>query len=179
MTATIFDIGRPSETVAVRGENGPVEIKLVGLDFDALVGLVVEFPEIRGPLLGEALAVNPTGERVIEIGREALGAVIAAGLDAAGDARTRMAARKLPLGIQAAFLRAIYRLTMPEGPEVFRQHLLDLGILGMLPQLPDAMDPAMPQTMDGTPAGSSPAAPAAPRASRRASAKPSRKRSKR
>ena len=117
----LVDIAPASETVEVRGER----VEVVGVSAAGIAGLLARFPELRRAVSGGEIELD----RIIALGGEIVGAIIAAGCGAPGDEQAEAVATRLPLEAQADLLEAILRATMPKGVGPFVEKLRRMGVL--------------------------------------------------
>lgn len=94
-------------TVTVHG------VRVYGVSLEGIALLIGRFPELRTLISGGSLDV--TFEQVLERAPAAVSAIIAAGTGNPGDAKHEEAAKRLGLEMQADFLEAIVKATMPAG----------------------------------------------------------------
>lgn len=118
---SLLDIGELASKVEIRGKS----IKVVGLSGEHIVSLMQRFPQVREMMAGRTGALSPEG--IMALTGEAIGAVIAAGTEAAGNAQAEQAARGLSVGEQAALIGAIFELSFPFGMEAFISTIESLG----------------------------------------------------
>lgn len=127
----LLDIAPLTETVEVRGQ----KIEVGELSGSAIVRLIARFPELRTLMTGRAIEPG----RLLEIGGDALDAVIAAACGYSGDADAEKAAGRLGAETQAEILEVTLRLSMPNGVGPFAERLHKLaGSLGGDGQPPKA-----------------------------------------
>lgn len=114
--AGLLDIAPATEQVA--------GVAVYGVSARGLAHLLGKFPELRKAMSGVGVSM----EDVAKAAPDAISAIIAAGVGKPGDEETEELADRLPLEVQAEFLEAIIRLTMPKGVNPFLQRLATLGI---------------------------------------------------
>lgn len=131
--AGLLDIAPLSETVAVRGT--PVQI--TGVSAKGIALIMARFPEVQQMMVGREVSV----ERLLEIGGDAVAAVIAAGTGNPGNAEAEAVANGLLVEEQADLLEAIIRVSLPRGigPLVEK-------VSGMANSLGGAVSPSAPAT---------------------------------
>lgn len=105
--AGLLDIAPLTETVTVRGT--PVQI--TGVSAKGIALIMARFPEVQQMMVGREVSVA----RLLEIGGDAVAAVIAAGTGAPGNAEAEAVAGALLVEEQAELLEAILRVTLPRG----------------------------------------------------------------
>jgi hypothetical protein len=111
MTAPgLFDIGAPTEVVAING----AEHKVRGLPLRVIVDLLKDYPLIIG-MLGKGL----TAEAIVAQGPAAVSLIIAAGYGMADDEKARKAAADLPLDVQLDLIAGIVKATLGGGAGPF------------------------------------------------------------
>ena len=115
----LLDIAPATEQVAVRGQKLPV----YGVSAKGIAYLLSRFPDLRLMMTGRAVDV----ERLLEMGGDAVEAIIASGLGHPGEEDYERAAGKLSLEEQADILSAVLRLTLPNGIAPFVEKLTALG----------------------------------------------------
>lgn len=103
----LLDIAPLTEKVTVSGK----QLAVYGVSAAGLVNLISRFPEIRQMMNGREVDVAS----LMNIGGEAIAAVIAAGIGFPGDEKQEAAAGRLPLEAQADILAAIIKVTLPNG----------------------------------------------------------------
>lgn len=132
--AGLADIDSAAETVVVFGTPVPV----YGVSGRGIAMLLARFPELRALMAGQADKVAP--ERLMEFGGEVVGAIIAAGTGAPGDANSEAIADRLPVDVQAELLAAIAKRTFKDGFGPFVERLAALGVVlnaeGQSPKAP-------------------------------------------
>lgn len=136
--ASLLDIAPVRETVAVGG----VALEVKPISAADIAGLMLRFGNVFEVLAGD---LAKAGEAL----KPAIGAVIAAGCGAAGDAAQEAVAAELGVGDQVSLVAAIRRLTMPKGVRPFVQDLVSLGlplegVLGWLDQAGQISAAALP-----------------------------------
>lgn len=95
-----------------------------GVSAKGIALLLDGFPALRALMSGREVAVD----ELIQAAPDAVAAIIAAGIGYPGDAQQIEAAAALPLDLQADFIAAILKLTMPKGPKGFLEKLSGLGL---------------------------------------------------
>jgi len=116
--AGLLDIAPVTEIVTING----TPITVSGVSAFGLATLLSRFPEIRMMMTGKALEPG----RLMEIGGDAIGALIAAGVGFPGDAAQEERARTLPVEAQMDLISAIIRISLPGGPGPFVEKLTAL-----------------------------------------------------
>jgi hypothetical protein len=94
-------------------------VKVFGMTARGVAHVLSKFPELRKVMSG--VKVDP--EDLMRSAPDAVSAIIAAGVGRPGDADTENLADNLPFDVQAEFLAAIFRLTMPNGAGPFVEKL--------------------------------------------------------
>jgi hypothetical protein len=117
--ASLLDIAPLTETVSVGG----VEVEVYGVSAAGVASLLARFPELRKMMSG--MEVSP--ERLMEMGGEAVSAIIAAGCGSPSDRAAEEIAAKLSVDVQADFIAKILKLTLPNGLGPFVEKLTALG----------------------------------------------------
>lgn len=117
--ASLLDIAPLTESVTVRGEDIPV----TGVSAKGIAHLMARFPEIREIMVGREVTI----ERMLEIGGDAVGAIIAAGIGRPGEPDQERMAANLILEEQADLLAAILRITLPRGVGPLVEKLTAMG----------------------------------------------------
>jgi hypothetical protein len=105
--ASLLDIAPLTATVSVRG----TDIAVSGVSAKGIANLMSRFPEIREMMVGKEVSVD----RLMEIGGDAVAAIIAAGTGHPGEPDHEAVAANLNLGEQADLIGAIIKLTAPKG----------------------------------------------------------------
>lgn len=136
----LIDLAPTTETVDIQGE--PVSV--CGVSAKGLAHLLGRFPELRMLMTGQE--VQP--ERLMAIGGDAVGAIIAAGCGYPGDETAEAVAVCLSLDAQTDLLAVILRLTLPKGIGPFVEKLTALG--GIL-HADDAQSDTVPATKSRNP----------------------------
>lgn len=122
--ASLLDIAPLTETVSVRGTDIPV----TGVSAKGIAHIMARFPEVREMMVGREVSVD----RLIELGGDAVGAIIAAGTGHPGDPDHERIAAGLLLEEQADLLAAILRITLPKGVGPLVEKLTAMGgVLGV------------------------------------------------
>lgn len=111
----LLDIAPLTEKVSVGGK----QLAVYGISAKGLVSLIARFPEIRQLMNGREVDVGS----LMNIGGEAISAIIAAGCGYPGDDKQEEAAGRLPLETQADILAAIIKVTLPNGVGPFIEKL--------------------------------------------------------
>ena len=130
--ADLLDIAESVETVTIRGQ----AVAVPGIDARGIIHILQRFPVIREHMAKKG-GVKP--ERLMEIGGDAVVAIIAAGTGHPGDEKHEEAAGRLGVEEQMDLLEAIFRVTLPKGLDSLLQKL---GKLGVLVTGPSAKAPA-------------------------------------
>lgn len=115
----LIDIAPLTEKVDVRG----AKIEVYGVSAKGVAMLLGRFPELRMMMSGKEVKAD----RLMEMGGDAVSAIIAAGIGFPGDEEQENAAARLPITAQADLLEAILRLTLPNGLGPFVEKLTALG----------------------------------------------------
>lgn len=115
----LLDIAPVTGKVNLRGR----QVEVHGVSARGLAYLIGRFPELRMMMTGKAVDAS----RLLEMGGDAVEAIIAAGLGFPGDLDQEAAAGRLALEEQADILSAILRLTLPNGIGPFARQLAALG----------------------------------------------------
>lgn len=116
----LLDIAPAVETVEIRG----TKVEVYGVSVKGIAYLLQRFPELRAMLSGREVSAD----RLIEIGGDAVAAIIAAGTGYPGNEQAEAVAGSLSLDEQADLLAAIVKLTMPGGVGPFVEKLSALGL---------------------------------------------------
>jgi len=119
MMAGLLDIAPAVETIDVRGSS----VEVYGISSKGVAILLSRFPELRMLMTGKEVGM----ERLMEMGGDAVSAIIAAGIGYPGISEQEDAAGKLSVDHQADLLSAILRLTLPNGVGPFMEKLMALG----------------------------------------------------
>jgi hypothetical protein len=117
--ASLLDIAPLTETVSVRGTDIPV----TGVSAKGIAHIMARFPEVREMMVGREVSVD----RLIELGGDAVGAIIAAGTGNPGDPDHERIAAGLLLEEQADLLAVILRVTLPKGVGPLVEKLTAMG----------------------------------------------------
>ncbi|KEC73146.1 hypothetical protein RLPCCGM1_c1262 [Rhizobium leguminosarum bv. phaseoli CCGM1] len=121
--AGLLDIAAVTETVTING----TDISVPGISADGIAHLLARFPEFRMAMTSRGVEI----ERWLEIGGDAVAAVIAAGVGHFGEKEYEDAARRLGVQSQADLIEAILKVTMPSGLGPFVQKLTgQLNLVG-------------------------------------------------
>lgn len=115
----LIDLAPSVETVSVHDE----AVAVHGISAKGLAYLLGRFPELRKLMTGQEV----DAERLLAVGGDAVGGIIAAGCGQPGDDQAEAIAANLPIDTQADFLAAILRLTLPKGLGPFVAKLNALG----------------------------------------------------
>jgi hypothetical protein len=115
----LIDVAPRTETVDVQGSSVPVH----GISAKGLAHLLGRFPEMRRLMTGQDVKI----EQLIDMGGDAVAAIIAAGCGYPGDQVAEDVAASLSLEAQVDLLGAILRLTLPGGFGPFVEKLTALG----------------------------------------------------
>jgi len=116
---SLIDIAPRTETIDVQGT--PVAVH--GISAKGVAHLLGRFPGLRKLMSGQEVE---TGQ-LMEMGGDAVAAIIAAGCGYPGDEKAEAVAGKLAIDAQADLLAAIVRLTLPAGLGPFVEKLTALG----------------------------------------------------
>lgn len=116
---SLIDLAPPPIMVTVGKHKVPVD----GIDITKIAVIVERYPEMATKI-GALVGKEDVGylEMALLLG-PALGAIIAAATDNAGDEAEEAAANRLPLHVQVRFIAAIIKRTMPNGVGPFAQEL--------------------------------------------------------
>lgn len=120
---SILDIGRISKNVKIQGTDVPT----YGITAQALVGILLNFPQLRKVIAEKSLDGDGLTEIVMQA-PEAAAQIMAAGLDHPDDPQYIAWASKRSIGEQFELLSAIVSQTFPQGIKSFMdavQHALD------------------------------------------------------
>jgi len=117
--ASLLDIAPLTETVLVRG----IDVPVTGVSAKGIAHIMARFPEIREMMVGREVTI----ERLMEIGGDAVGAIIAAGTGHPGEPDHERMAASLLLEEQADLLAAILRITLPNGAGPLVEKLTGMG----------------------------------------------------
>lgn len=128
--AGLLDIAPLTESVSVRG----AKIEVCGVSAKGIALLLGRFPELRMLMTGKEVGID----RLMEMGGDAVSAIIAAGIGFPGDLDQEQAAGRLGVDAQADLLAAILRLTLPNGIGPFVEKLTTLGAVLGADQSPKA-----------------------------------------
>ncbi|MFO1147807.1 MAG: hypothetical protein U1E62_05455 [Alsobacter sp.] len=101
-------------------------VAVTGISAEGLVSIVKRFPELER-LLGGATAAGFGARDILALTPQAIKAVIAAGVGYPDDAKQEAKAGTLPLEIQADFLEAIIKATLPSGVGPFVERIMALA----------------------------------------------------
>lgn len=111
----LVDIAPATTTVA--------GVEVFGVSARGIAYLLNRFPQLRMLMAGGEVSA----EDLITMAPDAVSAIIAAGTGTPGVTAAEEAADRLSLDMQADFLTAILRLTMPKGVSPFVEKLTTLG----------------------------------------------------
>ncbi|MHB2169966.1 phage pre-tape measure protein [Alsobacter sp. R-9] len=111
----LLDLAPATETV--RG------VTVYGVSAEGIAVLLRRFPELRTLMTGGAV----DAEALLKAAPEAVKAIIAAGIGHPGSTEQEEAAARLPIEIQADFLEAIIRTTLPSGFGPFAERVKALA----------------------------------------------------
>lgn len=117
---SLMDIGPSTEVVKVRG----VEIEVLGISAEGLLGLFGRFPELRKLIGGFG-----NMDEIFKVGGPLIAAIIAAGTGSAGNKEAEKKAASLSLGDQAALFRAVWKATFPNGLTDLLEFLGEMGLV--------------------------------------------------
>jgi hypothetical protein len=117
--AGLLDIAPLTESVSVGGAS----VEVFGVSAKGVAVLLSRFPELREMMTGREVAPA----RLMEMGGEAVAAIIAAGCGEPGSEYHEIAAGRLSVDVQADFLAKILKLTFPNGIGSFVGKLTALG----------------------------------------------------
>lgn len=124
--AGLVDIAPSVEHVTV----GAAKVPVYGVSAKGIALLLARFPELRELMSGREVGID----KLLDMGGDAVAAIIAAGCGFPGDEAQEAAAERLPVELQADLLAPILRLTMPNGVGPFVEKLAALGnVLGAVP----------------------------------------------
>src|SRR5215210_1687590 len=115
----LIDIAPRIETVNVQGASVAVH----GITARGVAHLLGRFPELRMLMTGQSVETD----RLMEMGGDAVAAIIAAGCGYPGDDKAEIVAASLSVDAQADLLAAILRVTLPSGLGPFVEKLTALG----------------------------------------------------
>jgi hypothetical protein len=124
----LIDIAPKVETIEVQG--APVSVH--GISAKGVAHLLCRFPELRMLMTGQDVETA----HLMQMGGDAVAAIIAAGCGYPGDEKAEAVAGRLSIDAQADLLAAILRLTLPAGLGPFVEKLTVLG--GILDAAPSA-----------------------------------------
>ena len=116
--ASLLDIAPVTETVSINGTG----VTVTGVSAQGVAHLLSRFPEIRMMMTGKA----PDPARLVEMGGEAIAALIAAGTGHPGDQQHEAIASTLSMEAQMDLISSIIRVTLPGGPGPFVEKLTAL-----------------------------------------------------
>ncbi|TBA16102.1 MULTISPECIES: phage pre-tape measure protein [Rhizobium] len=129
--AGLLDIAPVTETVTING----TAVDVPGVSAKGIAHLLARFPEIRMAMTGRGVDAS----RWLEIGGDAVAAIIAAGTGHPGEDEYEAAAGRLGIEAQADLIAAILKVTMPGGPGPFVEKLTaQLGLVGDLSNMAPA-----------------------------------------
>jgi hypothetical protein len=115
----LIDIAPRTEPVEVAG----AAVEVHGVSASGLAHLLSRFPDLRKLMTGIEVDAN----QLLAVGGDAVAAIIAAGCGYPGDEKAEAVAARLSIDVQADFLAAILRLTLPKGLGPFVAKLTALG----------------------------------------------------
>jgi len=115
----LLDIAPLTESVSVGGAS----VEVFGVSAKGVAVLLSRFPELREMMTGREVAPA----RLMEMGGDAVAAIIAAGIGFPGDEAQEVAAGRLNVETQADLLASILKLTFPNGIGSFVGKLTALG----------------------------------------------------
>lgn len=110
----------PTESVSV----GDITIPVAGISINGIAYLLNRFEELRMLLSGKSVDVD----KLLSMGGDIVGAIIAAGCGKVGIKEEEIAASNLPLEVQSEFLAKIIKVTLPNGVGPFVEKLN--GLMG-------------------------------------------------
>lgn len=137
----LIDIAPRTENTDVQG--APVAVH--GISAKGVAYLLGRFPELRKLMSGQQVETDA----LMNIGGDAVAAIIAAGCGYPGDEQAEDVAGKLAIDAQADLLAAIMRLTLPAGLGPFVEKLTALG--GILDAAPSDTVQASSSPQPSTP----------------------------
>ncbi|MES2845640.1 MAG: hypothetical protein V4747_11475 [Pseudomonadota bacterium] len=105
--ASLLDIAPLSASVNVRG----TLVAVTGVSAKGIAGLLQRFPELRAMMVGRTVAPD----RLMEMGGDAVAAIIAAGTGFPSNPEAEAFAGTLLIEEQADLLSAIIAVTLPRG----------------------------------------------------------------
>lgn len=124
----------PTESVTV----GDISISITGISVNGIAYLLNRFEELRMLLSGKTVDVD----RLLSMGGDIVGAIIAAGCGKTGIKDEEIAASNLPLELQSEFLAKIIKVTLPNGVAPFVERLNGLmGSVGKIEAVPSNTEP--------------------------------------
>jgi hypothetical protein len=115
----LIDIAPRVETINVQG----AAVAVHGVSAKGVAHLLGRFPELRMLMTGQSVEAD----RLMEMGGDAVAAIIAAGCGYPGDDKAEGVAASLSVDAQADLVAAILRLTLPSGFGPFVDKLTALG----------------------------------------------------
>ncbi|RUV75927.1 MAG: hypothetical protein EOR30_17040 [Mesorhizobium sp.] len=115
----LLDIAPLTERVPV----GNATVEVFGVSAKGVVSLLARFPEVRMLMVGKDVGID----KLMEMGGDAIAAIIAAGIGFPGDEEQEKAAGRLSVEAQADLLTAILKVTLPNGIGPFVEKLTALG----------------------------------------------------
>ncbi|TIN41400.1 MAG: hypothetical protein E5Y10_22935 [Mesorhizobium sp.] len=117
----LLDIAPLTERVSVGG----AKVEVFGVSAKGIVSLLSRFPEARMLMTGKDVGVD----KLMQMGGDAIAAIIAAGIGFPGDEAQEQAAGRLSVEAQADLLTAILKVTLPNGIGPFVEKLTALGAI--------------------------------------------------
>lgn len=117
----LLDIAPLTEKVTVGG----AQIEVFGVSAKGIVSLLARFPEARMLMSGKDVGVD----KLMQMGGDAIAAIIAAGIGFPGDEAQEQAAGRLSVEAQADLLTTILKVTLPNGIGPFVEKLTALGAI--------------------------------------------------
>lgn len=117
-------------------------VTVTGVSLAGVAHLLAKFPELRMLMAGKEVDAND----LITLAPQAVAEIIAAGVGFPGDGEQVEHAQTLSLELQADFLEAILRLTMPKGVGPFVEKITKLGaVFGGVQSQQDTNTPKQPK----------------------------------
>jgi len=107
----LTDLAPSTRTVRVQG----ADLNVYGVSALGVASLLTRFPDLASLFTGD-VKFDLTFDTVLKLGPDVVAHIIAAGCGSPGDEKAVAVAANLPVGDQAALLRPIIELTIPEGP---------------------------------------------------------------
>lgn len=121
MSNVLVSVAELSEKITINGK--PLTAR--GIDLLDGVALLQRFPQLAAVFGAGASKLSPV--EIAGLGKPLLGALIAAGIGAAGDEPTETAAAGMGMGNQVKLLLPILRFTLPDGAGPFVEQLVGLA----------------------------------------------------